>query len=74
MDSKAHWTRIRKASRARAPDLPVPGEGTDTRTAPTDEEYQTMEIAIHEVNNHGPCLQPPARLTDPIRRLIPHGL
>jgi hypothetical protein len=26
-DSKALWTRIRKASRARAPDSPVPGEG-----------------------------------------------
>jgi hypothetical protein len=26
-DSQAPWTRIRKASRARAPDSPAPGEG-----------------------------------------------
>ena len=32
-DSQALWTRIRKASRARAPDSPMSGEGMDTRTA-----------------------------------------
>jgi hypothetical protein len=33
MDSKALWTRIRKASWARAPDSPMLGDGIDARTA-----------------------------------------
>jgi len=37
-DSKAPRLRIRKASRARAPDSPMPGEGKDARTAWPDEE------------------------------------
>ena len=39
-DSKAPWTRIREASRARAPDSPVPGEHRDMRTARPDEEHE----------------------------------
>jgi hypothetical protein len=37
-DSRAPWPRIRKASRARAPDSPSPGEYMDVRTARPDRE------------------------------------
>src|SRR5258708_13291580 len=36
-DSKALWLRFRKASRARAPDSPMSGEGRSSN-GPTDEE------------------------------------
>ena len=40
-DSKAPWLRIRKASRVRAPDSPMPGEYMEVRTARSDGKYPT---------------------------------
>jgi hypothetical protein len=39
-DPNAPWRRVRKASRARAPNSPWLGEGRDTRTAQPDEEVR----------------------------------
>jgi len=43
-DSKALRLRVRKASRARAPDSPSPGEDMAVRTARPDEERRLGDV------------------------------
>jgi hypothetical protein len=43
-------TKVRKASRARAPDSPMSGEGMDTPNGPTDEEYPADEEELNWIS------------------------
>jgi hypothetical protein len=57
---------VREASRARAPDSPVPGEYTEVRTARPDGEHLLGPFRTAKCRNHRVCVRD-KRLSDQIR-------